>query len=70
MNFVTSPFLRRVVFVLAATAAGLLAPAAAQVPASSVPLTPETTPIKKLLEQKFQGVSIGSISKSPYFGLY
>ena len=47
-----------------------LTPVAAQAPASTVPLTAETTPIKKLLEQKFQGVSIGSIGKSPYFGLY
>jgi thiol:disulfide interchange protein DsbC len=31
---------------------------------------PEATAIRKTLEQKFPGASIGVISKSPYFGLY
>jgi thiol:disulfide interchange protein DsbC len=30
----------------------------------------ETAAIKKLLEQRFDGVSIGNISRTPYFGLY
>jgi thiol:disulfide interchange protein DsbC len=31
---------------------------------------PEATAIRKTLEQKFPGASIGVISKSPYFGLF
>jgi thiol:disulfide interchange protein DsbC len=70
MIFAASHALRRFAFLFAAAAGACLTPAAAQAPASTVPLTAETAPIKKLMEQKFQGVSIGSISKSPYFGLY
>ena len=44
--------------VLAASAADTAAP------------PPEATAIRKTLEQKFPGASIGVISKSPYFGLY
>jgi len=50
---------------VAATAAGAQAPAA-----TPLPLTGEAALVKKLLEQKFPGVELGSVSKSPYFGLY
>ncbi len=43
----------------------------AQQPASPPPkLTPDAAAVKKLLEQKFPGAQIASVSKSPYFGLY
>jgi thiol:disulfide interchange protein DsbC len=41
-----------------------------QAPAGATPRTGEAAAIKKLLEQKFEGVAIGNISKTPYFGLY
>ena len=34
------------------------------------PLSAEAAQVKKLVEQKFQGVAVGTVSKSPYFGLY
>jgi thiol:disulfide interchange protein DsbC len=37
---------------------------------AGAPAKGEAATIKKLLEQKFEGVSIGNISKTPYFGLY
>jgi thiol:disulfide interchange protein DsbC len=43
----------------------------AQAPAGAVPATSaEAAKVKKLLEEKFEGAVIGSVSKSPYFGLY
>jgi thiol:disulfide interchange protein DsbC len=64
----------RVLRGLASLAAFALAlapvPASFAQPASSAPLTGEAAQVKKLLEQKFQGVQIGSVTKSPYFGLY
>src|SRR4029434_238610 len=39
-------------------------------PAPPPPRSTEAAAIKKLLEQRFEGVSIGNISKTPYFGLY
>ena len=62
--------LRRFALLLAAAAGAFLTPAAAQTPATTAPLTAEAASIKKLLQQKFQGVTIGSVAKSPYFGLY
>jgi thiol:disulfide interchange protein DsbC len=50
--------------------------AIAQQPASPQPatpppkLTPDAQAVKKLLEQKFPGAQIASVSKSAYFGLY
>jgi len=44
--------------------------AAAEPPASTAPLTGEPAQVKKFLEQRFAGATIGSIAKSPYFGLY
>ena len=44
--------------------------ASGEPPAAGAPRSPEAAAIKKLLEQRFEGVSIGNISKTPYFGLY
>src|SRR6185369_12190983 len=44
--------------------------ASPQAPAANAARSPEAANIKKLLEQRFEGVSIGNISKTPYFGLY
>ena len=45
--------------------------AQAQTPArTAAPLTGEAAQVKKLLEQKFQGATVTSVTKSPYFGLY
>jgi thiol:disulfide interchange protein DsbC len=70
MPFAHSPAMRRSAVAFAAAWAFCALSAAAQAPASTVPPTAETAPIKKLLEQKFEGVTIGRITKSPYFGLY
>jgi thiol:disulfide interchange protein DsbC len=63
--------IRRLATVLA-IAIGAALPAVAFADASSPdkPRSPEAAAIKKLLEQKFEGVSIGNIAKTPYFGLY
>jgi thiol:disulfide interchange protein DsbC len=45
-------------------------PAPAQAPARATPLSGEAAQVKRLLEQKFQGANVGSVTKSPYFGLY
>ncbi len=42
----------------------------AQAPATPKPLTGEPAAVKKLLEQKFPGATVTSVTKSPYFGLY
>ena len=42
----------------------------AAAPARGKSLTGEATQVKKLLEQKFQGATVTSVTKSPYFGLY
>jgi len=44
--------------------------ASPQPPTANAARSPEAANIKKLLEQRFEGVSIGNISKTPYFGLY
>ena len=48
----------------------LVVPAQAQAPARTAPLPGEAAQVKKLLEQKFQGAKVGSVTRSPYFGLY
>jgi thiol:disulfide interchange protein DsbC len=54
----------------AAVAVTLVAVAAhAQTPAAA-PLSGEGAEVKKLLEQKFPGAVVGSVAKTPYFGLY
>ena len=68
---IDAPALRRLAAVLA-IAIGCALPGSAfgQPTPSDKPRTPEAAAIKKLLEQRFDGVSIGNISKTPYFGLY
>jgi len=68
---IDAPALRRLAAVLAITMAATLAGAAlGEPPPSDKPRSAEAAAIKKLLEQKFEGVSIGNIAKTPYFGLY
>jgi thiol:disulfide interchange protein DsbC len=55
---------------LAVVAALFAAAAFAQTSAGVAPLTAEAATVKRLLEEKFKGAKVGSISKSPYFGLY
>ncbi|MEO8306191.1 MAG: DsbC family protein [Betaproteobacteria bacterium] len=71
MNEFNAATARRYVCALALSAGAAWAGAAfAQAPAAAAPRISETAAIKKLLEQRFDGVSIGHISKTPYFGLY
>lgn len=66
-----APTIRRLAAVLAiAIGAALPAVALGQPSAGDKPRSPEAAAIKKLLEQRFEGVSIGNINKTPYFGLY
>jgi thiol:disulfide interchange protein DsbC len=53
-----------------ATGVLLVAPALAQTPAKAASLSGEAAQVKKLLEQKFEGATVGSVTKSPYLGLY
>jgi thiol:disulfide interchange protein DsbC len=46
------------------------APLSAEPPAAPPKLTADAARVKKLMEEKFDGASIGSVTKSPYFGLY
>jgi thiol:disulfide interchange protein DsbC len=56
--------------VIVALAALVAISAQAQAPARGKPLTGEAAQVKKLLEQKFQGATVTTVTKSPYFGLY
>jgi thiol:disulfide interchange protein DsbC len=47
-----------------------LAPAGHAGAADAPPRSAEAANVKKLVEQKFSGVVVGNVSKSPYFGLY
>ena len=75
MIFITI-FLRRTRLAAVAAAAALALgwaslPAFAATSADPVAATPaEAAAIKKTLEQKFPGVTVGAISRSPYFGLF
>ena len=63
--------MRRMATVLALLiSAALWGLALGQTPPANVPRSAEAANIKKLLEQRFDGVAIGNISKTPYFGLY
>jgi thiol:disulfide interchange protein DsbC len=60
-------------FALCVVLASLMLGAArlsAQAPAAAQAPTGEAAKVKKLLEEKFEGATIGSVTKSPYFGLY
>jgi thiol:disulfide interchange protein DsbC len=71
MNHIDAAAIRRLAVVLTVAIGSALAGVAfGEPPAGAAPRTPEAAAIKKLLEQRFEGVSIGHISKSPYFGLY
>jgi len=68
---IDAPAIRRLTAALAiAIGAALAGFAFGQASPGDKPRSPEATAIKKLLEQRFEGVSIGNISKTPYFGLY
>lgn len=69
MSFLTTMFVR-VPAVAIALAALLAVSVEAQTPARVAPLTGEAAQVKKLLEQKFQGATVTTVAKSPYFGLY
>ena len=69
MSFLTTVFVR-VPAVAISLAAVLAVSAEAQTPARVAPLTGEAAQVKKLLEQKFQGATVTTVTKSPYFGLY
>jgi thiol:disulfide interchange protein DsbC len=70
MSFLTTMSVRMPAFAI--TLSALLAVSAqAQTPVQTpVPLTGDAAQVKKLLEQKFQGATVTTVSKSPYFGLY
>jgi len=75
MSFSSVFIARRTSVALALALGALLAMPAlstAQGPDSDkpAPLTREGAQIKKLLEQKFDGVKVSSVAKSPYGGLY
>ena len=56
--------------IIVALAALVAVSAEAQAPARGTSLRGEAAQVKKLLEQKFQGAKVTSVTKSPYFGLY
>ncbi len=69
MSFLAAPFVRASTIVVALAALCALS-AQAAAPARAKPVTGEAAQVKKLLEQKFQGATVTSVTKSPYFGLY
>ena len=66
----TTTLVVRTSAIVVALAALVAFSAQAQAPARGKPLTGEAAQVKKLLEQKFQGATVTSVTKSPYFGLY
>ncbi len=68
MKFAMSPSLRHCL-AAAALALGVSLAGAAMAQAAALPAA-ETAALKQQFEQKFPGAAIGSITKSPYFGLY
>jgi thiol:disulfide interchange protein DsbC len=70
MNSLDAAIRRLAAFAAFAIGTALAAAALGQTPAAAPPRSAEAAAIKKLLEQRFEGVSIGNISKTPYFGLY
>ena len=71
MLSITTMSVRRLAAVLALmTCALLVVSAQAETLARAAPPSGEAAQVKKLLEQKFPGATVGSVTKSPYFGLY
>ena len=71
MSFLVTMSIRRLATVLVLAAGAFWAVSApAEAPARGAPLSGEAAQVKRLLEQKFQGAKVGSVTKSPYFGLY
>ena len=71
MLSITTMSVRRLATVLALTTCALLVvPAQAETLARAAPPSGEGVEVKKLLEQKFPGATVGVVIKSPYFGLY
>ncbi len=71
MSSNTTNLIRRLADALVLTVGVLLVvPAHAQAPARAARLPGEAAQVKRLLEQKFEGATVGSVTKSPYFGLY
>src|SRR5580765_3637676 len=70
MNSLDAAIRRLVAFPAFALGIALAGAAWGQAPSAAPPRSAEAAAIKKLLEQRFEGVSIGNISKTPYFGLY
>ena len=71
MPSTTMNLIRLLATALALAAGTLLAISAqAQTPARAAPLSGEGAEVKKLLQQKFPGATVGIATKSPYFGLY
>jgi thiol:disulfide interchange protein DsbC len=68
MNSPSLPVVRRYASLLAL--AFVASAVFAQTPATPKPLTGEPAAVKKLLEQKFPGATVTSVTRSPYFGLY
>jgi thiol:disulfide interchange protein DsbC len=62
--------IRRLSTMLAVAGALLAAAAFAQAPAGVVPLSGEAASVKKLLEERFKGAKVASVTKSPYSGQY
>jgi thiol:disulfide interchange protein DsbC len=63
------PNLRRLACAVGA-ACVLALPAQAQTKAPPAPLTGEAAAVKKLVQQRFPGAEVQSVTKTPYFGLY
>jgi thiol:disulfide interchange protein DsbC len=72
MSPITPMRIHRLALALALTA-GAFCTTAAQAQATAkaaAPLSLEAAQVKKLLELKFQGATVSSVTKSPFFGLY
>lgn len=70
MPFATKTIIRRLAIALALTGGALVALPAPSQTTARAPLTGEPAQVKKLLEQKFKGATVGNVVKSPYSGLY
>ena len=65
MSSITTNPIRRLARALVLTTGVLLVvPALAQTPAKAAPRAGEAAQVKKLLEQRFQGATVGSVTKN------